>query len=166
MPALLTRGLGSTPAGSLLVGGLGLGAPPAIVPEDLLSAIRVLYDATPVAGLELYSRAADDRASLPYAVIDERSAREERRFDDAVAYSVIVGLRTYAASLDEAGRLGDAAWAALKGRNPAFAGTLGVSPLIAPSDPKHGREPGRAKGGRETYTQDREMRVRVVRETE
>lgn len=138
-------------------------APAPDAPVDILSGVRTLFVATDSAAtFKLYAKKADDDATFPYAVIEERSAREEKRFSDLVAYSVVLGLKVYAADMDVAGTLGDALWAQLKGQNPAFAGAA-VSPLIAPSDPKNMHDPGRGTGGTEAFFQDREMRCRVIR---
>jgi hypothetical protein len=139
-----------------------------IIPEDILSAIRAIFVHTPSAttpgGItKLYSKKADDDATRPYAVVEEESARVEFRSDTLYGYEVHLRFRVYAEDLDVAGRLGDALWKDLKGKNPSFVGCLGASPLLPYNDPIHGNETNRGKDGGETYWQQRDCTSRIIR---
>ena len=139
--------------------------PIAPLAEDLVAAVRAIFEASPSATAipgGLWRHAAADTSLAPYAVVDERSSRRELQSSTIDVYSVILGFKVYAADNDEAGRLGEALAADLIGANPSFAGAM-ASPLIAQGESKTRREKGRAKDARDSWCQDRELRTRVIR---
>lgn len=135
----------------------------AALPPALLASVNRLYDAGPwAATVPLFTRKVPDGSALPYATIEERSMRKELETSTLVAHSVVLVLKVYAASLDEAGTAGDGIKAELDGQRPDFQDAR-VSPLVAEQEPKHGTEPGRTREADKVYFQEREYRTRVLR---
>lgn len=134
------------------------------VPEDILSGVRAVFLASASAATltAMYSVKADDDAEMPYAVVREARVPDEVRFSDVIVRSVYLEVTVYAPDLDAAGRLGDGLKLSLLGQKPEFAGAS-VGMLTTEVEPAHGHDPGRARGGDESYWQRRDFRVRVVR---